>query len=115
MCKTNLWRSLVAHGLAPACASCGRRTVKRCAWNVEATLLIDGLHLGCAQIICLVLEPAVLQATAVRVDVGEAALLSLAACFACLTVSHLGDVDARPAEVDTCRGQPAAFLSLAYE
>ena len=113
MCKTNLWRGLVAHGLAPVCASCGRQIVKRCARNVEATLLIDGLHLGCAQIICLVLEPAVLHVTAVRVDVSEAPLLSLAACFACLTVSHLGDVDVRAAEIDTCRGQPQR--SLAYE
>ena len=78
-------------------------------------MLIDCLHLGCAQIICLVLEPAVLRATAVRVNVGEAALLSLAACFARLTVSNLGDVDVRAAEVDTCRGQPATFQLLAYE
>lgn len=110
-----LRRGLVAHCLAPVRASCGRWIADWRARNVEATLLIDRLHLGCAEIIRLVLEPAVLRATAVRVDVGEAALLSLAVRFACLTVSHLRDVDVRAAKVDTYRRTTSSVLSLAHE
>ena len=100
--EERLWCGLVAHGLAPACALCGRRVmIDWCARNVEATLLIDGLHLGRAEIIRLLLEPTVLRAAAVRIDVGEAALLYTAMRFACRTVSHLRDVHIRTTQVDT--------------
>lgn len=110
-----LWRSLVAHGLAPACTSRGWRIVNWYARNVEATLFIDGLHLDCAEIIRLVLEPAVLRAAAVRIDVGEAALLPLAVRLACFTVSHLGDVDVRATKVDTCRRTTSSVSSSPHE